>query len=94
MNTRIFKIRDHGRNGTVEVHADRLVRSLKKALGRSDTQMIPLRSVSSVEHDRKAIGTDVVKVHAGLVTYEWKVSKADEFAAALNEAIMAAGASS
>lgn len=38
-------------------------------------------------HDRKTLGTDVVRVQVGSVGHEWKVKDADGFVAALNGAV-------
>ena len=80
----IFKIREEGKNGTVEVHADRLIRTRKKTIGKDDIQTIPLKSISGVHHDRKTLGTDLVKLDVGSVSYEWKVSNAERMVAAIH----------
>ena len=55
-----FKIHEEGRTGTVEVLDDRIVQTLKKRLGRDDTQTIPIRAVTTVHHDRRT-GRDRVR---------------------------------
>lgn len=85
-----WKIRESGKNGTVQVMPDRLVRTLKKRIGKDDVQLIPIKHITSVHHDRKSLSTDKVLVQAGVTTYEWKVSKAESFVRAVNEAVFSA----
>lgn len=84
-DSEVFMIREDGKNGTVEVFADRLVRTRKKRVGKDDIQTIPLKSVSGVHHDRKTLGTDLVKLDVGSVSYEWKVSNAERMVAAIHQ---------
>ena len=76
-----FKIREGGKNGTVEIQADRIIRIFKKMVGKDDIQTIPIKSISGVHHDRKTLGTDLVKLDIGAVSYEWKVSNAEQMVA-------------
>lgn len=76
----MYKIKEAGRNGTVEIKGTRLVRTIKKRIGRNDEQVIPISSVSHVEIDRKLLGADTVLVHVGTRTYAWKTSRAEELA--------------
>ena len=80
-----FTVREEGKNGTVEIFADRIVRTRKKTIGKDDIQTIPIKSISGVHHDRKTLGTDLVKLDVGSVSYEWKVSRAEEMVAALHQ---------
>jgi hypothetical protein len=56
-----------GKNGTVEVLEDRIVRTRKKLVGKDDVQTIPVKAVTAVSHDRKTLGTDEVKLTVGAV---------------------------
>jgi hypothetical protein len=56
-----------GKNGTVEVLEDRIVRTRKKLVGKDDVQTIPVKAVTAVSHDRKTLGTDEVKPTVGAV---------------------------
>lgn len=85
MSSVTFNIREDGKNGTVEVFADRIVRTRKKRVGKDDHQTIPMKSISGVHHNRKTVGTDIVKLDVGSVSYEWKVSNAEAMVAALHE---------
>ncbi len=85
MDSQKFNIREDGKNGTVEIFPDRLVRTRKKRVGKDDVQTIPMKSISGVHHNRKTVGTDVVKLDVGSVSYEWKVSNAESMVAALHE---------
>ena len=76
-----YAIREDGKNGTVEVYADRIVRTRKKHLGKDDIQTLPIRAITGIKHDRKALRTDEVKITFGSVSYEWKVSDAERFVA-------------
>lgn len=73
----MHKIKESGRNGTVEVQSDRIVRTIKKILGRDDTQVIPVKSIHEVKIDRKIIGSDIVQVRTSADTYRWKCSSAE-----------------
>ena len=79
-----FMIREDGKNGTVLLTADRLVRTRKKLAGKDDVQTIPIKSITGVHHDRKTLGTDLVKLDVGSVSYEWKVSNGERMVAALH----------
>lgn len=80
-----YAIREDGKNGSVEIHDDRLVRTRKKTLGKDDVQTFPLKAVTSVSHDRKTLGTDEVRIQIGSVSYEWKVKDAERMVAELHE---------
>ena len=86
-----YMIREEGKNGTVEILEDRLVRERKKRIGKTDIQTIPLRSVTGVHHDRKTLGTDLVRLDVGAVSYEWKVKDAEEMVAELHSKIFSDG---
>ena len=79
-----FKIREDGKNGTVEVQADRIIRTRKKTMGKDDVQTIPIKSISGIHHDRKTLGTDLVKLDVGSISYEWKVAGAERMVAAIH----------
>lgn len=79
-----FKIREDGKNGKVEVLDDRIIRTRRKTFGKDDIQTIPIKSISGVHHDRKTLGTDLVKLDVGSVSYEWKVSGAEQMVAEIH----------
>jgi hypothetical protein len=79
-----YMVREDGKNGTVEIFADRIVRTRKKLVGKDDVQTIPMRSITGVAHDRKTLGTDEVKLQIGSVAYEWKVKDAEAMVAELH----------
>lgn len=85
----IFKIRESGKNGTVEIFDNRLERTIKNRFGKDDQQMIPLRNVTSVSQDRKMFGADSVRVVVGIETYEWNMVNAEEFVKTVNEKLLA-----
>lgn len=68
-----YKIHESGRNGTIEILDDRIIRTLKKRLGRDDTQTIPMHAITAVHHDRRA-GRDRVRLDTSGQSYEWKVT--------------------
>ncbi len=82
-----YSVREDGKNGTVHIEGSALVRTISKRIGRDDVLTVPLRSVTGVFHDRKSLGTDVVRVVVGSTEYEWKVKDAAPFVAALNAAV-------
>ncbi len=86
-----YMIRADGKNGTVEILDDRLVRERKKRMGKTDVQTIPLRSVTGVYHDRKTLATDLVRLDVGGVSYEWKVKDAERMVAELHGKIFEDG---
>ena len=86
-NVSDYKIREGGKNGSVEIVEGTLVRTISKRLGKDDRQMIPLKGISSVNHDRKRMKTDDVTVITSGATFTWKVANADDFVAELNQAI-------
>jgi hypothetical protein len=73
----MHKIKEDGKNGTVDVQGDRIVRTIKKTLGRDDTQTIPVRSIHEVKVDRKLMGSDVVVVSTSAKSYTWKSPTAE-----------------
>jgi hypothetical protein len=78
MNDREFAIREKGRNGTVVVHDGRLIRNLKKHIGRNNEQVIMLKSIHEVHLDRHMVGADTIKVTTSAGTYEWKCRDAED----------------
>jgi hypothetical protein len=84
-----YQIRESGKNGSVEIVDGALVRTISKRLGKDDRQMIPLKGISSVNHDRKRMKTDEVMVITSGASFTWKVSDADKFVAELNKALIA-----
>lgn len=71
--TMAYKIHERGRNGSVEVLEDRIVRTLRRRLGREDTQTIAFRAITAVHHDRR-VGRDRVRIETSRASYEWKVT--------------------
>ena len=83
----MYTIREKGKNGTLEITSDFLIRTIKKRLGKDDRETIPIRAISSVRHDRKRMKTDDVQVVTSGQVWEWKVKNAEKFAAELNQAL-------
>lgn len=81
-----FKIRESGKNGEVEVFPDRLVRTVKHRVTKNDVQVIPMKAITSIHHERK-VRTDKVLLQVGVITYEWKVKGAHRFVNLVNQAI-------
>jgi len=82
-----YTVREEGKNGTVEVLPDRIVRTFKKLIGKNDVNTIPIKAVTSIHHDRKTLGTDLVRIQVGTVTYEWKVKGAEQMVAEVQQAM-------
>ena len=82
-----YTVREDGKNGTVEVLPDRIVRTFKKLIGKDDVNTIPIKAVTSIHHDRKTLGTDLVRIQVGMVTYEWKVKGAEQMVAEVQQAM-------
>ena len=82
-----YMVREDGKNGTVEVLQDRIVRTFKKLIGKNDVNTIPIKAVTSIHHDRKTLGTDLVRIQVGTVTYEWKVKDAEQMVAEVQKAM-------
>ena len=83
----MYRIREKGKNGTLEITSDFLIRTIKKRLGKDDRETIPIRAISSVRHDRKQMKTDDVQVVTSGQVWEWKVKNAEKFVAELNQAL-------
>ena len=83
----MYTIREKGKNGTLEITSDFLIRTIKKRLGKDDRETIPIRAISSVRHDRKRMKPDDVQVVTSGQVWEWKVKNAEEFVADLNQAL-------
>lgn len=79
-----YSIKEEGKNGTVEVFDDRIVRTRKRTIGKDDIQTFPIKAVTSVSHDRKMIGSDLVRITFGSVSYEWKVGNAEALVAEIH----------
>ena len=69
---REFTIREEGRNGSVAVGDGRLVRRIKRRLGRDDEQVIMLKSIHEFHLDRRVGRSDVLTVTTSSARYEWK----------------------
>lgn len=82
-----YVIREEGKNGSVQILEDRIIRTQKKRLGKDDVQTIPIKAVTAVSYDRKTLGTNGVKLTVGSVNYEWKVKNAEEMVDELNAKI-------
>lgn len=73
-----YIVREEGKNGSVTVLQDRIVRTIKKRIGKDDVVTIPVKAVVGVFHNRKSLGTDeVVLDMSGGRRYEWKVKNAE-----------------
>ena len=82
----MYTIREKGRNGTVEITSDFLIRTIKRRF-RGDRETIPIRAITSVRHDRKVMKTDDVQVVTSGQVWEWKVKDAEKFVTELNQAL-------
>lgn len=89
-----YAIREEGKNGSVEIQKDRIVRTRKKHVGKDDIQTIPIAAITGVSHDRKTVGTDQVHLQVGSVTYQWKVSSAERMVAELHDRMFSSESSS
>ena len=83
----MFTIKESGKNGTVEITAKGLVRTIKRTLGKDDTQFFPWSAISHTHLDRKRMGSDTLTVYVGTRTYEWKATQAADLAETVNERI-------
>jgi hypothetical protein len=79
-----YMVREEGKNGKVEIFADRIVRTRQKRIGKDDVQTFPLTAITSISHDRKTLGTDEVKIQFGPVAYQWKVKNAEAMVAEIH----------
>ena len=83
MNDSTYEIKEDGKNGTITVLADRIIRTHKKTFGKDDVHIFPMKSITDIRLDRKILGADLVKLKVGLVSYEWKVKDAEQMVADL-----------
>lgn len=82
-----YSIFEDGKNGTVHFEPQRLVRRVKKLVGKDDVQTIPIRAITAVSIDRKMVGKPVVTLTTSGDRYEWKMAKGEEFKAQLDNAM-------
>lgn len=72
-----FKSKIDGKNADVEIWSDRIEWSVTSTITRRrDTQMIPLRSVTSIQSSRDGMTHHKVTVHAGAQAIEMRSDKA------------------
>lgn len=83
----VHTVREDGRNGSVAVYNDRIVRQIRKWVGSTDTQTIPMKAISGIHLDRRTLGSNVLHVTVGARTYEWKSPTAEALADQINAAI-------
>ena len=83
----IYRVREAGKNGTVEILDDRIIRTLPKWIGRDDVQTIPIKFITGVGHDRKTMLTDEVQLTVGSILYQWKVVNAEAMVAEVHSKI-------
>ena len=71
-----YQVKEDGKNGTISIDEKGVLRTVKKFIGKDDTQFIPAQAIAFVNHNRKMIGADEVTVSttAGL-TFTWRVGK-------------------
>lgn len=95
----MYAIREKGRNGSLEIRSDSLIRTIHdkeppnfwtKRRRREGRQAIPLAAITSVKHSPNRLRTDTVTVSAQGQVWKWKVSHAAEFIAELNSSLSAA----
>ncbi|MEM9521599.1 MAG: hypothetical protein AAGA37_19980 [Actinomycetota bacterium] len=79
-----YEISEDGKNGSVRFEPGRMVRKVKKLVGRDDEQAIPIRAITAVSLDRKRVGRDVVKITTSGGEYEWKMNRGEAFKAELD----------
>ena len=73
-----YVIRESGRNGSVEVKSGVLTRTIKRRMGKNDEEIIPIKSILHIKHDRKTLGTDVVILTTSSMTLEWKIKRSSQ----------------
>jgi hypothetical protein len=83
----MFKIKESGKNGIVEMTDKGLIRTIRKTIGKDDTQFFPWSAVSHTQINRKMVGASTLIVFVGVRQYEWKTNQASEIATAVNEHI-------
>lgn len=75
-----YEIKEEGRNGSVEVDGNVIVRTHERTLGKDDVQRIPLSQVTGVEVDNQNLRSDLLTLRVGPDTYTWKMPEAEAFA--------------
>ena len=81
-------VKEAGKNGTVEVYADRIIRTMKRTFGKDDVQTIPIRAVTAVTLNRRTFGASEVTVTVGAMHYVWKSSTAEALANQINAGVL------
>ncbi len=75
-----YEIKEEGRNGSVEVDGNMIVRTFERTLGKDDVQQIPLSGVTGVEVDNRPMRSDMLTLHVNQQSYTWKMPEAQAFA--------------
>ena len=75
-----YEIKEEGRNGSVEIEGNAIVRTHERTLGKDDVQHIPLSQVTGVEVDNQNLRSDLLTLRVGPDTYTWKMPEAQAFA--------------
>ena len=75
-----YEIKEEGRNGSVEIDGNTIVRRFTKTLGNDDIQQIPLSGVTGVEVDNRPMRSDILTLHVNQQSYTWKMPDAQAFA--------------
>ena len=92
----MYTIREKGRNGSLEITSDSLVRVIHekeppnfwtKRRVHDKHKVIPLESVTHVMYRPNRLRTDVVTISTPDKTWKWKVVHAAEFVTELNDAV-------
>lgn len=84
-----YTIKEDGKNGTVTVYEDRIIRVIKKTMRKDDIQTIPIRSIDGVYHNRKTVKSDIVTLNVNARSFEWKTKAAEALVAEIHEAMYA-----
>lgn len=75
-----YEIKEEGRNGSVEVDGNMIVRTFERTLGKDDIQRIPLAQVTGVEVDNQNLRSDLLTLRVGPDSYTWTMPDAEAFA--------------
>ena len=79
-----FKIKNNGKNGSIDITPTGLTYTDKQWLGRPDTSFISFDRVNSVTHCSRFIRADAVRLDVGGAVFTWKCKQASKLTDMIN----------
>lgn len=80
-----FKVKEDGKNGTVEVADQGVTYTDKKLIGRDNVTWYKYNRIEYVTLISRMIGSDIAEISVGGTVCQWKTSNAKKLVAMINE---------